>query len=104
MPIPEAGGETHGWLIASVGAIVAAAGESGRRVFNMAKTVSKLEQQARAGESRLKEHDDKIVLLERNCAQVTANLKTLGDDMDEVKDGVKTLVNLAAGAEVVPRA
>ena len=59
------------------------------------------DQRHRATEARLARHSEAIKALAESSARTETSMENLSGDIDEIKDGIKVLVNNAAGRDVV---
>ena len=82
--------------------ILAAAGlGGGGGVWKILSKQSQHEQRHSAAESRLRVHSDQIARLTEVSVRTETTLSGLGKDIDEIRDGVKVIVNEIAGKKVV---
>tara|TARA_R110002153_G_scaffold244862_1_gene400376 strand:+ start:138 stop:452 length:315 start_codon:yes stop_codon:yes gene_type:complete len=94
--------ETTSWITAIVGALgLGGSGGLVRMIHKQTQKQVEFDQRHRATEARLARHSDAIKVLAESSARTETSMENLSGDIDEIKDGIKVLVNNAAGRDVV---
>ena len=94
--------ETTSWITAVVGALgLGGSGGLVRMIHKQTQKQVEFDQRHRATEARLARHSDAIKVLAESSARTETSMENLSGDIDEIKDGIKVLVNNAAGRDVV---
>tara|TARA_R110002167_G_scaffold234638_1_gene439911 strand:+ start:35 stop:349 length:315 start_codon:yes stop_codon:yes gene_type:complete len=94
--------ETTSWITAIVGALgLGGSGGLVRMIHKQTQKQVEFDQRHRATEARLARHSEAIKVLAESSARTETSMENLSGDIDEIKDGIKVLVNNAAGRDVV---
>ena len=90
--------DTNTW-IGTIAAAIGLGGSGG--IGRILWKQSQHEQRHVSAEARVKANEESIKALRDSCARTETTLSGLGDDVEEIKAGVKTIVNSIAGKIVV---
>jgi len=94
--------ETTPWLAELMAALgVTGSGAIARVFYKQSQREAEFEQRHKASEARLARHSEAIKALAESSAKTGTTIENLCGDIDEIKDGIKVLVNNAAGRDVV---
>tara|TARA_R110000868_G_scaffold4386_3_gene27567 strand:- start:3549 stop:3839 length:291 start_codon:yes stop_codon:yes gene_type:complete len=86
-------------LMAALG--VTGSGAIARIFYKQNQREAEFEQRHKASEARLTRHSEAIKALGDSSARTETTIENLRGDIDEIKDGIRVLVNNAAGRDVV---
>ena len=80
---------------------VTGSGAIARIFYKQNQREAEFEQRHKASEARLTRHSEAIKALGDSSARTETTIENLRGDIDEIKDGIRVLVNNAAGRDVV---
>jgi hypothetical protein len=93
---------TTSWMTELMAALgVTGSGAIARIFYKQSQREAEFEQRHKVSEARLARHSEAIKALAESSAKTGTTIENLSDDIDEIKDGIRALVNNAAGKDVV---
>ena len=93
---------TTSWMTELMAALgITGSGALARMFQKQSQKQAEYEQRHKASEARLTQHSEAIKALGDSSARTETTMANLGGDIEEIKTGIRALVNNAAGRDVV---